>query len=41
LRGFDAIAFLTLLQMPFHVHALVQDAHDPNGFVLWQVKHDV
>ncbi len=39
-RGFDAIAFLSLLQMPFHVHVLVQDAHDPNTFVPWQVKHE-
>lgn len=41
LRGFDASTFLTLLQMPFHVHVLVQDTHDPNTFGFWHVKHDV
>src|SRR5471030_1806647 len=37
----DAFAFPTPLNMPINVHALVQDAHDPNAFVLWYVKHDV
>lgn len=29
------------LQMPFGIHALMQDAHDPNPLILGQVEHDV